>query len=161
MPRKVYFSFHYQEDIHRVVRIRNSGAIKETGQPFVDKAEWEKIKHAGKKAIREWIDKQMKGTSVLILCIGMETWSREWVLYELQKAHNDGKGILGIYMNKMRDLNKGSIGKGRNPMAQIYVQDNGRDILMSKFYYTYSWVDDDGYNNIENWIADAAADAGR
>src|ERR1700739_3744104 len=104
MARRVYFSFHYNNDIHRVVRIRNSGVIKETGQPFIDKAEWEKLKQAGDKQIEKWIDNQMDGTSVIILCIGLETYKRRWVIHEIKKAYNERRGILGIYMNGMKDL---------------------------------------------------------
>lgn len=71
MVRRVYFSFHHKRDIIRVSQIRNSGVFgKEDAQPFLDKAEWEKIKHSGDQKIIDWINKQMEGTSVLVLCIG-------------------------------------------------------------------------------------------
>jgi hypothetical protein len=161
MARRVYFSFHYANDIHRVVRIRNSGAIKERGQPFKDKAEWEKLKKAGKKKIEEWIDTQMHGTSVLILCIGLETADRKWVLYEINKAYLEGRGILGIHMNKMKDLRGNTIRKGRNPLRFVYDEIDGSKVYLSELFDCYSWVDDDGYNNIEEWIADAAEAVGR
>jgi hypothetical protein len=161
MARRVYFSFHYDNDIHRVVRIRNSGVIKETGQPFIDKAEWEKLKKSGDKQIEKWIDNQMNGTYVIILCIGLETYKRPWVIHEIKKAHIEKRGIVGIYMNGMKDLNQNSIGKGANPLSGLYISENNRKILLSEIYKTYSWLDNDGYHNIEKWIADAAERAGR
>lgn len=161
MARRVYFSFHYKNDIQRVVRIRNSGVIKEQGQPFIDKAEWEKLKRTGDKQIENWIDRQMDGTSVIILCIGMETYKRPWVLHEIKKAHNESRGIVGIYMNNMQDLNQNSIGIGINPLSQLYITQTNKRVYLSEIYNTYSWVDDDGYHNIEDWIAEAAENAGR
>lgn len=161
MPRRVYFSFHYKNDIQRVVRIRNSGVMRETGQPFVDKAEWEKLKQRGDKMIKDWIDRQMNGTSVLILCIGLETYKRKWVRHEILKAYREGRGILGIYMNDMKDLNGNSIGYGPNPLDEFYITEFGRRKYLSSMYKTYSWNDNNGYYNIEHWIAEAAEAAGR
>ncbi len=56
MARRVFFSFHYDRDIRRVVQVRNSWVVRagnET-QPFMDKAEWESIKRTGKQAIEKW-----------------------------------------------------------------------------------------------------------
>ena len=72
MPRNVFFSFHHKRDIIRVSRIRNCGTFTDEGQPFLDKAEWEKIKSTGDAKIKNWIDAQMERTSVLIACIGNE-----------------------------------------------------------------------------------------
>ena len=161
MPRRVYFSFHYKNDIQRVVRIRNSGVIKESGQPFIDKAEWEKLKLSGDKTIEKWIDRQMDGTSVIILCIGLETYKRRWVMHEIAKAYQERRGIVAIYMNGMKDLNGNSIGFGVNPLSQLQVKEGEGYKLLSDIYKSYSWVNDDGYNNIEDWISEAAEAAGR
>jgi len=161
MVRRVYFSFHYKNDIHRVARIRNSGVIKEEAQPFIDKAEWEKLKQTGDNNIQKWIDDQMDGTSVLILCIGLETYTRRWVKHEIKKAYRENRGILGIYMNGMKDLQQNSIGRGRNPLDDFHITENNQKKYLSSIFKTYSWNDDDGYNNIENWIANAASAVGR
>lgn len=46
MARKVFFSFHYERDVRRVVQIRNSWVVRPGGeaQPFYDKAEFEEAK---------------------------------------------------------------------------------------------------------------------
>ena len=161
MTRKVYFSFHYDNDIVRVSRIRNSGLLKEKSQTFLDKADWEKVKRSGVDSIKKWINSQMKGTSVLILCIGTETYNRRWVKHEIVKASDEGRGILGIYLNKMKDFNGNTIGKGHNPLKDFFIEEDGKDILLSNIFNTYSWVDDDGYTNIEDWVEEAAEIAGR
>lgn len=161
MARKVFFSFHYKDDIVRVSRIRNSGLLKAEGQPFLDKAEWEKIKKDGEQAIKGWITKQMKGTSVVIVCIGEQTYSRDWVKHEIKKAFKEGRALLGIYLNGMKDFNGTISKKGKNPLSNFYIEENGIKKYLSEIFPTYSWVDDNGYNNIQNWIEDAAKKVGR
>src|SRR4051794_34497430 len=80
MPRKVFFSFHYERDVRRVVQVRNSWVVRAKGeaQPFHDKAEFEEAKkRAG--GIEKWIEEQMKGTSVTVVLFGAETYDRPWV----------------------------------------------------------------------------------
>src|SRR3546814_11503915 len=63
--RRVFFSFHYDRDVRRVVQVRNSWVVRPGGeaQPFYDKAEFEEAKRrAG--GIEKWIEEQLKGTSV-------------------------------------------------------------------------------------------------
>lgn len=64
MARKVFFSFKY-EDVQRAMNVRNSNVI--TGvlkSGFIDKADFEKVEKQGDKAIKNWIDEQLKGTTV-------------------------------------------------------------------------------------------------
>ena len=161
MPKKVYFSFHYDRDIVRVSRIRNCATFLDEAQPFLDKAAWEQVKRNGDSAIMRWIDEQMHGTSVLILCIGTETFERPWVRYEIKKAHLEGRGIVGIYVHQMKDFQGRTDYKGMNPLSTFSYNENGKMKYLSDKFHTYDWVDDDGYDNIENWIGEAANIVGR
>src|SRR6478752_4188355 len=78
MARRVFFSFHYDRDVRRVVQVRNSWIVRSEGeaQPFVDKAVWESVK---KRGIEKWIEEQLADTSVTVVIIGAETYDREWV----------------------------------------------------------------------------------
>ena len=56
MPRKVFFSFHYDRDVRRIVQVRNAWVVRPEGeaQPFYDKAEFEEAKkRAG--GIEQWV----------------------------------------------------------------------------------------------------------
>lgn len=163
MPRKVFFSFHYDRDIRRIVQVRNSWVVRaerET-QPFVDKAEWESIKRSGKESIERWIDKQLDGTSVTVVLIGAETYEREWVRHEIKRSYELGKGMIGVYIHNIKDPQLGTDKKGRNPFDYWSVKQNGRDVSFSSLYRTYDWVNDDGYSNFSRWIEAAAVAAGR
>ncbi|KAA2283473.1 TIR domain-containing protein [Arenimonas fontis] len=163
MTRKVFFSFHYDRDIRRIVQVRNSWVVRaerET-QPFVDKAEWESIKRSGKESIARWIDKQLDGTSVTVVLIGAETYEREWVRYEIKRSYELGKGMLGVYIHNIKDPQLGMDKKGKNPFEYWSIKQNGQDIPLSRLYKTYDWVNDDGYSNFSNWIEAAAKASGR
>lgn len=163
MARRIFFSFHYDRDIRRVVQVRNSWVVRagnET-QPFMDKAEWESIKRTGKQAIEKWIDKQLNGTSVTVVLIGAETYDREWVKHEIKRSYELGKGMLGIYIHNVRDPQMGTDTKGKNPFDHWSIKQNGRDVSFSSLYKTYDWARDDGYGNFAGWIESAAAAAGR
>lgn len=160
MARRVFFSFHYDRDIRRVVQVRNSWIVrseKET-QPFLDKAEWEEVKRAG---IEKWIEDQLKGTSVTVVLIGTETYDREWVRHEIKRSHELKKGMVGIYIHNVKDPQTGVDAKGKNPFDYWTVERNGQKVKFSSLYSTYDWVIDDGYANISKWIEAAALAVGR
>ena len=73
MARRVFFSFHYDNDINRSMTVRNSWVTQgKEAAGFVDKAEFEKIKRTGKTAVHNWIDNQLNGTSVTVRLYSMK-----------------------------------------------------------------------------------------
>ncbi len=162
MRRRVFFSFHYENDIVRVSRIRHSGLLKDRAQTFLDKADWETIKQKGDYRIKDWIDTQMLNTSVVIVCIGKDTHARKWVKYEIDKAYKEKRGIVGIHLNGMKGFHDSRLlYKGHNPLDDYEIYEDFRKMKLSEKFKTYSWNDNDGYNNIENWIEEAYKIAGR
>jgi hypothetical protein len=166
MARKVFFSFHYTRDSHRVAQIRNSNVLTQNylESTFLDRAAWESIKRNGRQAIQNWIDTNMSGTSVVVLCFGLETYTRPWVKYELQKAHREGKGIVAIDMAGMKNLRQDKDGRGPNPL--LHATDSaGTALYYYDMYKTYSWLDalgnEYGRYLIDDWIELAAKLAGR
>ena len=146
MARKVFFSFKYK-DVSRVMVVRNSWVTQgREAAGFVDAADFEKLKRQGDTAIKNWIDNQLKGTSVTVVLVGKETCVSRWVKYEIEKSITIRNGLLGIDVSKIKDLQ----GNTSERCGQI-----------PKGYEFYLWNKDDGYNNMGNWIEKAAKDAGR
>ena len=110
--RKCFFSFHYKPDSWRAGEVRNIGVI-EGNEPVSDN-DWETVTQAGDAAIRSWINSQMYGRSCTIVLIGSQTAGRKWIEYEIKKAWNDGKGLLGIYIHNLKDQHGKQSAKGRN-----------------------------------------------
>lgn len=147
----VFYSFHFANDVMRVQQIRNIGSIE--GNPPTTPNEWEILKRTGKKAVENWIDKNMKYKRCIIVLIGSETASREWVEHEIIKAWNDGKALLGIHIHNIKCPRNGTSRKGRNPFDLIKFQD-GRKLSSVVPCYDPSSTNayQDISNNIANWI---------
>lgn len=159
MPRHVFYSFHYESDYWRAHQVRNMGKI-DGNNPAHPNA-WEEVKRGGDRAIKRWIDDQMYGRSCVVVLIGSGTYGREWIEYEIQKGWNDGKGVLGIHVHRLKDQTQNQTMKGQNPFSRCQLTDSGRPLL-SNVVETYDppYSDSkDAYNyirdNIEEWIEDA------
>lgn len=153
--RRVFYSFHYKNDVRRVAQIRNIGAI-EDNKP-VSENEWEDVKKKGNAAVEEWIDNNMKNRSCVIVLIGEETAHRKWVKYEIKKAWNEGKGLLGIYIHNIKDpllCRQGYTGrchKGDNPFNQFQLKDGTK---LSEIVECHNPLWYDPYNDIKENLAD-------
>lgn len=163
MARRVFFSFHYENDVWRANIVRNSWVTKPNTETagFIDAAAFEQVKRGGDVGIKKWIDDQLIGTTVTAVLIGSDTNNREYVKYELQKSWEKGNGILGIYIHQIKDRYGYTSLKGNDTFGPIFTSlfDN------KKYFYerfeTYDWVNDNGYTNLGTWIETAAKKAGK
>ena len=160
--RQVFFSFHFGNDYSRVHQVRNMGILD--GNELVSPNDWEEIKRQGDDAIRKWIDENMNLRSCVIVLIGEETYKRQWVKYEIKKAYDEGKGLLGIYIHNLKCMKEGKCSKGNNPFD--YVTDNDSNKISSATHVkvydpTIPSGEDNSYNTIESnlkdWIEGAIA----
>lgn len=98
MPRKVFFSFYY-DDVTRANVVRNCDVITrqyQQGARFHDKSLWEEAKKQEALAIKRMINGALEGSTVTCVLIGQQTWQRSWVRYEILKSMSRGNGILGV-----------------------------------------------------------------
>lgn len=114
MARKVFFSFHFNPDSHRAAQVRNIGAVE--GNPAASSNEWEEAKKTS-GGIERWIDTNMSGRSCVVVLIGSATAGRKWINYEIEKGWKDGKGILGIHVHGLKNLDGSTSSMGSNPFA--------------------------------------------
>lgn len=163
MARKVFFSFHYVNDVWRANIVRNSWVTKDDKEAtgFIDAADFEKVRKGGDTAIKKWITEQLIGTSVTVVLIGSETSNRDYVKYELEKSWEKGNGILGIYIHQIKDKDSKTATKGDNFFGPIFTSPNDDKKYFCERFNTYDWVEDNGYNNMGKWIEAAAKIAGR
>lgn len=164
--RKVFFSFHYDRDVWRAGVVRNSDRIKAQDTVvgrFLDKAEWESLKRNGDRAVSNWIDTQMSGTSVTVVLIGQETASRPWVLEEIRKSYVKGNGMLGVRVHSIPDWSHGRQGEinspGPDPFAAVVDPNDSRRTLAGR-YPIYNW-DDACRLYLPDYIDNAAQLAGK
>jgi hypothetical protein len=104
MARRVFFSFHYQNDIFRVNQIRNSHVVEGCAAAgFQDASLWEEARRKGDSAIKALINNGLNNTSVTVVLIGEQTAYRKYVTYEIEQSIACGNGLLGIYINNIKD----------------------------------------------------------
>src|SRR5690349_1997603 len=150
MARRVFFSFHYENDVWRANIVRNSWVTKPNTESagFIDAAAFEEVKRGGDAGIKRWIDSQLNGTTVTIVLIGTETSNRDYVKYELEKSWDRGNGILGIYIHQLGDRFGNKSPKGSNAFGPIFPKLFDDKKYFYERFNTYDWIENNGYANL-------------
>ncbi|MGN6507662.1 MAG: TIR domain-containing protein [Tepidisphaeraceae bacterium] len=158
MPRHAFYSFHYKPDCSRAAQVRNIGAV-DGNKPASDN-DWESIKSRGDAAIEKWIDDQLYGRSCAVVLIGANTANRKWIDYEIEAAWKAKKGVLGVYIHNLKDLDGKQSLKGSNPFAGFNI--GGTPLTSIVKTYDPPFSDSKqvyGYiaNNLADWFDAAVA----
>ena len=163
MARKVFFSFHYNNDLWKAIQIRNNWIVRNERQAsgFAELTHFEQLRQDNDDAVAKWIDEQLQGTTVTVLLIGPYTANQEYIKYQLQRSYARGNGMVGIYVHNMKDKN-GIVDKKGSPQPGEIGKDRlNTPVHFNSNYKIYDWIEDDGYRNIAKWIEAAAQDAGK
>ena len=118
--RRVFFSFHYEQDAWRTNQVRNAGVIE--GDQTVSPNQWEQVKRSGDKAIKAWIDQQLASRSCAIVLIGSQTATRHWIQYEIKSAWESRKGVVGVHVHNLKDEDEAQSLMGVNPFEQFTIK---------------------------------------
>ncbi len=156
MARKVFTSFHYAPDNWRANQIRNMGKIE--GNGIVTSNKWEEVTNGGNKAIEEWIADNMHGKSCVVVFVGENTANRKWINHEIEKAWNDGRGLVGIYIHNLKDSSGNQSNKGNNPFDGFTMDGKSLSSIVKCYnppYSTSTYVYEHIESNIEDWIEEA------
>ena len=150
--KKIFYSFHFDNDVMRVQQIRNIGVIE--GNEPVKPNEWETLERSGEAAIQTWIRNNMANKDCVVVLVGEKTANRKYVKYEIEQAWAKKKGLLGIYIHNINCARNGKCSKGTNPFEQYNVNGTPLNNIV-KCYDPGS----DAYNTIsekiESWIEEA------
>ena len=106
--KNVFISHHHKDDadvdkLTNLLRkngynIRNSSIrAKPANQERLDK---ELVKDA---VIKRLLRMKISWASSVIVIVGKETHERPWVNWEIEQAHRQGKKIVGVYENGLKD----------------------------------------------------------
>ena len=159
--RLVFFSFHFEQDAWRAAQIRNARTV-DGNEPVTDNS-WEEVKRGGDRAIRQWIEGQLLNRSCLVVLVGTYTAERKWVSYEINRAWQLGKGIVGVCIHQLQNQNGLQSSQGQNPFVGHLVRsDSGGVYTMNsivKNYIVPSWDSQTVYrgivNNLATWVEEA------
>lgn len=160
MVRRAFYSFHFEPDNWRASQVRNIGAIE--GNSLASDNDWETVKKGGEAAIQRWIDSQLSGRGCTIVLVGSATAGRKWINYEISKSWNDGKGVLGVHIHRLKDRFGQQSAKGANPFDGFTMErDKSKLSSIVKAYDPPYWESTDVYSyiatNLAAWVEDAIA----
>ncbi len=143
MARRVYFSFHVEKDLWRANQVRNCHAIapQDTGG-FFDPAEYEKAKQKGEEEVKRLIREKLKDTTVTVVLVGTETKNQSYVQYTIEQSIAQKNGLLGVYINHLKDQDGQASTIGPVPTVPPNVQ-----------FPTYKW---DGKEKMFAMLIEAA-----
>jgi hypothetical protein len=158
MARRVFYSFHYKPDNARAAQVRNMGVVD--GNKSASDNDWETITKQGDKAIEKWIDGQLDGKSCAVVLIGANTARRKWINYEIEQAWSNKKGLFGIYIHRLKNLDGEQSSKGDNPFDGYTVGESKKKLSSVVKAYDPPYTDSkDVYayikKNLEGWIEGA------
>lgn len=152
--RKVFFSYDYNKDSSKVDEIRALGLVNDNNP--VSREKWAEICKEGDAAIQKWIDDSMSDKDCVVVFIGEDTAKKKWVRYEIEKAWNERKGLLGVYIHNMEEISAKRI-KGENPFEKFKMNRDGKQLR--SVIKCYDPEPNDAYNcildNLNMWIDDA------
>ncbi|MEC3939763.1 TIR domain-containing protein, partial [Leclercia adecarboxylata] len=135
-----------------VQQIRNMGLLE--GDEPVSPNTWEQIKRT-EQGVKNWINQNLNGKSCLVVLIGSQTANRPWVKYEIQRAWEEGKAVVGVYIHRLNCPRHGYGIKGANPFDQITFKRNGQIIKPLVYEPNSNDAYTDIKNNLATWIEHA------
>lgn len=164
MARKSFFSFHYAPDNWRASQVRNMGVLE--GNSPVSDNDWETVTKGGDAAIKKWIDAQLAGRSCAVVLIGTNTAGRKWINYEIEKAWNDGKGVVGVHIHNLKNSAGQQSSKGSNPFTGFTVGTDKTPLssIVKAYdppYSTSTNVYDHIKSNLAAWVEEAITIRGK
>lgn len=152
---KIFFSYDYKRDYERVDEIRTMGIVRDV-KP-VSKEDWDEICRQGDSSVKKWIDDNMSDADCVVVFIGEDTANRKWVNYEIEKAWNERKGLLGIYIHNISDSKELKGIKGKNPFLKFKMNRDGKKLR--SVIKCYDPEPEDAVNciveHLQIWIDDA------
>lgn len=129
---------------------------------IIDKAEFEKLKRTGDKAVYNWIDKQLEGTSVTVVLLGANTLTKPFVQYEICESIKRGNAVIGVHVHNIKDMLTGCTSSKCNTHSVI-----GRYSDNTSAYFDvvsdgiYDYIIENGYENLGEWVESAAKIKGK
>lgn len=156
MTRKVFYSFHFDNDAWRAAQVRNIGVVD--GSEPLKGNRWEDVKAKSDKDIEKWINDNLKDKSCLVVLIGEKTSERKWVQYEIETAWKLGKAVCGVYIHRLQNADGEQSPEGKNPFDKFTIGNKKLSNVVPTFKSSYSsskYVYDDIKENLAGLVEKA------
>jgi hypothetical protein len=143
MPRRTFFSFHYESDVSRAWVVRNSwvaklaqGEREDVG--FFDSSVFEAKERESDDVLKRFLREGLDNTTVTCVLVGKQTALRRWVRYEILRSFMRGNGLLGVRIHSIPNLQKMTSQAGPNPFDCLAFRIDG-DRMKFQEYFTTGW----------------------
>lgn len=158
MARMCFYSFHYVPGCQRAAQVRQMGVI-DGNRPASDN-DWEAVTKGGETAIKKWIGEQLDGKSCVVVLVGAKTANRKWINYEIVRGWDAGKGVVGIRIHGLQNLDGETASFGENPFNYIGYGDSGKKLSsVVKCYNPEGTTSKEKYAWISKHLANAVEEA--
>ncbi len=135
--RRVFFSFHYQNDIWRVNQVRQSWRYNHENsreaEAFYDGSIWESSKRTGPDSSKNLIREGIKNASVTCVLVGSNTFERRWVRYEIARSVVKGNALLAVQIHRMGNQQGYASDEGPNPLDYMAFYKAGDSIRLAEY----------------------------
>jgi hypothetical protein len=129
--RRIYFSFDYQNDLHRVKHVKCMPCVDaRSAAGFYKLSEWTSYLKHGEHCVTQQIDENLKNTLATVVCIGSHTAENRFVHYEIEESMKRQNAIFGIQVHHLEDEN-----------GRLSMPGNPPFILQTNGYKSYKFVD--------------------
>jgi hypothetical protein len=156
MPKRVFFSFDFTDDLWRASVVRNRWIMEPAPASGFWGIEFTVGAPPRKEALEAFIDAEVEAAEVTVVLIGARTSRCEHVEYAIRRSTELGKGLLGIYIDQCKNRYGSTTFRGQNPFELVLVDRDGMTPSLADLVPTYDWIEDDGARNLPAWIAEAA-----
>lgn len=154
MEESVFFIFDYDRDRWKAEQIRDHfvSKLNQKACGLAEDAEWEKIEENGEEAIQEWINWGLDSSIVTVVLYSSETSKLKYIDYAIKNSFKRKKGLVGIDIHNMKNDVGDKDSEGKSPFEKFYVKKGKEKIYLQRIFPTYEWINDLGYNNINEWV---------
>ena len=155
--RRVFYSFHYDNDVWRTFEVRNIGVV-EGNRPAIGNG-WENVQKKDDWSIKKWIDEQMEGRSCTVVLVGEKTARRKWIDYEIRESWDKGMGVVGICIHGLKDSDHYVSNAGENPFDYFVIDGKKLSSIVNCYdpggndsQERYGWISEHLSNAVEEAI---------
>jgi hypothetical protein len=99
-----------------------------------------------------------------VVLIGAGTAGRKWITYEIRRAWDTGKGVVGVYVHNLQDASGNQSTKGGNPFDHVWIGSSRLSSIVKVYdppYMTSTDVYSHIKENIVAWTDEAVSIRGR
>lgn len=158
MRTKVFLSYHYNWDRGRADAIR--GLVGANAAPALSDSGWARLLEEGDHAVARWFAQNLERSQCAIVLISGSTRGRRLIDNEIYQSWKAKRGVLGIYVHNLPDVNGHCSHRGPNPFADFEM--TKYRARLSDIVRTYDPPYQDPWSilnyisyNLANWVQDA------